>query len=73
MYVCPACQKQDRQMFVFDEATYDNAILGKAAARMTPCRACGTPLPKNLTLATDIVVASLEHLRKEGYPTPTVN
>jgi hypothetical protein len=73
-YVCPNCRRPDRQMFVFAEGTYDNAVLSKAAAHMIPCRACNAPLPKDdLTLETDICVATLEQLRKAGYPTPPVN
>ena len=72
-YVCPACHKPDRQMFVFQGATYDNAVLGKATEHMIPCRVCSATLPKNLTFEADICVGTLEQLRKAGYPTPLVN
>jgi len=72
-YICPHCGKPDQQMFVFEEATYDNAILGRAAARMASCRTCNVPLPNGLTFETDICVATLEQLRKAGYPVPSIN
>jgi hypothetical protein len=67
-YVCPMCHKPDRQKFVFEGVSYDDEVLSKAVANMIPCRGCNTPLPKNLTLETDIVGASLEHLRKASRP-----
>jgi uncharacterized Zn finger protein len=72
-YICPTCGKEDQQRFIFEGATYDKAVLSKAAAHMMPCRKCGTPIPKNLLLETDIVVAPLDALRKAGYPAPQVN
>jgi hypothetical protein len=72
-YVCPACHKPDRQQFVFEGGTYGIEPVNKAAAHMTACRKCGAPLPKNLSLETDTVVATLEQLRKAGYPTPPLN
>jgi hypothetical protein len=72
-YICPACHKPDQQVFVFEGGTYGNEPLHKATARMTPCTKCNAPIPKNLPLETDTVVATLEQLRKAGYPTPPVN
>jgi hypothetical protein len=72
-YTCPNCGKSDRQRFVLEGGSYDQSVIRKAADRMTPCRACGKPLPKNLPLGTDIVVATLEQLRNAGYPVPPVN
>jgi hypothetical protein len=69
-YVCPTCQKPDRQLFVFQDGTYDKSVLNKAVAHMKPCTKCNSPLPKDLLLETDRVVATLEQLRKSGYPTP---
>lgn len=72
-YVCPTCHKEDRQKFVFEGATYDQTVLRKAVAQASPCKMCNSPLPKDLMLDTDICVATLEQLRKAGYPTPPVN
>ncbi len=73
-YTCPNCHKPGRQKFVLEGGSYDEKIvLPKAAAGMTPCKECGEPLPKNLMLATDIVVATLEQLRNGGYPVPPIN
>ncbi len=73
-YTCPTCHKPDRQTFVFVVPKYDsNHILSTAQAHMTPCRTCNAILPKNLLLETDICPATLEELRKSGYPVPPVN
>jgi len=73
IYVCPACHKPDRQVFVFEGGTYGSAPVSKAVDHMTPCKKCNAPLPKNLTIETDTVVATLEQLRKAGYPVPPVH
>ena len=72
-YVCPSCRKPDRQMFVFEEATYDRTILSKASDKLAPCRRCHLILPKAIPLHTDIIVGTLEQLRNQGFPIPQVD
>jgi hypothetical protein len=73
-YVCPTCHKPDRQMFTFDVPKYDDRlILSTAQGQMKPCKWCKAGLPKNLPLEVDLCPATLEQLRKAGYPVPPVN
>ena len=73
-YVCPHCGEHGMQVFVIDGVGWDTAKARAAAWKeRSPCRSCKQPLPDRLDIGIDICAASLEQLRKAGYPTPPVN
>lgn len=73
-YTCPACGKQGQQVFVVNGVGWDVEKARSAAwSSRTPCKPCKQPLPENLDIHIDITAASLERLRKLGYPTPSVH
>lgn len=72
-YTCPNCHKSDYQMFVLAGGTYDESLIHKAWKDIAPCRVCKQPLPSKLEHEYDMIVGTLEQLRKAGYPAPTVN
>ena len=69
VYVCPQCRMHGRQFFAVEAVGLDREKARAAAWKQrSSCRSCNEPLPSNLDIDLDIIVASVDHLRKAGYP-----
>jgi len=67
-YVCPQCQMYGRQFFAIEAVGWDMEKAGAAAWKQrSSCRSCNEPLPNNLDIQLDIVVAFLDQLQRAGY------
>jgi rubredoxin len=73
-YLCPSCGSHGKQLFVHYGVGLDMDKARQAAWEdRSPCRSCNEPLSDNLPFRVDITPASLEELRKAGFPAPPAN
>lgn len=70
-FTCPHCQKHQEQHFTIHEVGYD---MEKARLQVLSsgirCNECKHPISGSQSATLDLVVTSLEHLQKLGYPNP---